>query len=205
MSIDNWNWSGLVAPWEPSHPDRNRLLAPSFGRWRHPHSAPLPISLKDWLFSSGRHGIAILEIVEKQAAAQGVQKYAIWRVKAILIPQYFLPGRWCGTSAIIPFVTAPYSSSSPGVDSIAKKPFLQRVSSLKTTMAFDAYYRDAYYRINMDNSLSTNRKSHIVGLNIGWILRTPKYRINMDNSLSTGKGHIVGLKVAYYSIRWMCC
>lgn len=68
-------------------------------------------------------------------AATSVRGYLLLLIN-VLQRAYSIPSvRGCGTSAIIPFFTAPSSSSSPGVDSIAKKAFPQRVSSFTTTMA----------------------------------------------------------------------
>ncbi|KAI5327304.1 hypothetical protein L3X38_026700 [Prunus dulcis] len=70
-----------------------------------------------------------------EIVATSVRGYLLLLIN-VLQRAYSIPSvRGCGTSAIIPFLTAPYSSSSLGVDSIAKKAFPPRVSSFTTTMA----------------------------------------------------------------------
>lgn len=54
-------------------------------------------------------------------AATSVRSYLLLLIN-VLQRAYSIPSvRGCGTSAIIPFLTAPSFSSSPGVDEIAKK------------------------------------------------------------------------------------
>lgn len=205
VSIENWTGSGLVAPWEPSHPDRNRKLLLHWERWRNPHSfgTPANITTRFTLLIRKARDRHIRNCRKASSCPRG-QKVRYWKGEGN--PSWYpIPPRsvvWDGTSAIIPFVTAPYSAfHHQELIQLQRSHFLKEwVDSGKTTMAFDAYYRDAYYRIHMENSLSTGKR----GMAYCWT----KYGIQIDGEFTInrqGAWHIVVRRVAYYSLLYEEC